>query len=375
MKHIKILLIGICCLMGMMSNARAQKQIREIIPEAVMKKIYEEIKTPYKYGLVMAPSSDSTTADCPSVFRMDDKWYMVYVVFNGRGYETWLAKSENLLDWQTMGRILSFSSDTARWDCNQVAGFISLQDYNWGKTYELQKYASRYWMSYLGGKLKGFEPLPLSIGIAYTKKNPSLVHEWKRLPKPVLTSANPGVRWWENTTLYKSNIIWDKKKTTGYPFVMYYNANGDSSGINRHIERIGMAVSNDMIHWRRFGANPVLDHHKGITGDPQIQKIGNIWVMFYFGAFWPHGKSDGAFNNFACSYDLVHWTDWTGSRLVYPSEPFDDRYAHKPWVIRYKGVVYHYYVAVNKKGQRGIAVATSKDLGKSKVRFVCLPID
>jgi hypothetical protein len=33
-------------------------------------------------------------------------------------------------------------------------------------------------------------------------------------------------------------------------------------------------------------------------------------------------------------------------------------------------VVYHFYCAVNKKEQRGIAVATSRDLGKSKVRFV-----
>ena len=41
--------------------------------------------------------------------------------------------------------------------------------------------------------------------------------------------------------------IWDKKKTTGYPCVLYYNANGDTSNNNpkyRLIERIGMAVSN-----------------------------------------------------------------------------------------------------------------------------------
>ncbi|WP_255456754.1 hypothetical protein [Pedobacter sp. HDW13] len=39
-------------------------------------------------------------------------------------------------------------------------------------------------------------------------------------------------------------------------------------------------------------------------------------------------------------------------------------------MIKYKGVVYHFYCAVNKQDQRGIAVATSKDLGKSKVNFV-----
>jgi hypothetical protein len=45
-------------------------------------------------------------------------------------------------------------------------------------------------------------------------------------------------------------------------------------------------------------------------------------------------------------------------------------YAHKSFVLKYKGIVYHFYDAVNKKNQRGIAVATSKDLGKSKVNFV-----
>jgi len=37
--------------------------------------------------------------------------------------------------------------------------------------------------------------------------------------------------------------------------------------------------------------------------------------------------------------------------------------------VKYKGVVYHFYNAVNKKQQRGIAVATSKDLGKSVLKF------
>ena len=129
-----------------------------------------------------------------------------------------------------------------------------------------------------------------------------------------------------------------------------------------------MNVSNDMIHWKRFGTDPVVHHPTGITGDPVIQKIGDVWVMFYFGAFWQPRKD--AFNRFACSYDLVHWTDWTGDDLIHSSEPYDDLYAHKSFVVKYNGIVYHFYCAVNKKQQRGIAVATSKDLGKSKVDFV-----
>src|SRR6185295_18223723 len=52
-----------------------------------------------------------------------------------------------------------------------------------------------------------------------------------------------------------------------------------------------------------------------------------------------------------------------------PSEAYDERYAHKSYVIKYKGVVYHFYCAVNNKDQRGIAVATSVDKGISKLDF------
>jgi predicted GH43/DUF377 family glycosyl hydrolase len=95
--------------------------------------------------------------------------------------------------------------------------------------------------------------------------------------------------------------------------------------------------------------------------------MGDVWVMFYFGAFWKETK--GAFNRFACSYDLVHWTEFD-KNLIEPSEPYDAVFAHKSFVIKNKGVVYHFYCAVDKKGNRGIAVATSVDKGKSTLNFI-----
>ncbi len=339
---------------------------KETVPDSVMQSIYDTIKTPYKYGLVVVPPGDSKQVDCPSVFRKDNSWYMTYILYNGRGYETWLAKSKDLLHWNTLGRILSFS-DTTDWDNNQKAGYVALEDYKWGGDYKLNRYKDKYWMSYFGGSSRGYEKGVLSIGIAYTGGNPTKPHEWKRLDHPVLSIHDKDVSWWDNHTLYKSTVIWDKSEKTGHPFVMYYNANGDSVDQKRGAERIGMAVSDDMVHWQRYGKDPVLDHHTGITGDPYIQKIGNIYVMFYFGAFWPH--TSGAFNRFACSYDLVHWTDWKGPNLIEPSETYDEVFAHKSFVVKYKGTVYHFYCAVNKPFQRGIAVATSKDLGKSTLHF------
>src|SRR4030095_10263839 len=93
------------------------------VTHEVMQMIYDEVKTPYKYGLVITPENDSKKIDCPSVFRKGKYWYMTYLVFDGRGYETWLSTSKDLLEWKTLGRIMSFSDTTdpvtTPWDANQ----------------------------------------------------------------------------------------------------------------------------------------------------------------------------------------------------------------------------------------------------------------
>jgi hypothetical protein len=130
----------------------------------------------------------------------------------------------------------------------------------------------------------------LSIGLAWTKK-PYQAAAWQRLDEnPVLGPHQADARAFEQATLYRSNIIWDKSESLGYPFVMFYNGKQKGPGI----ERIGMAVSND-------------------------------------------------------------------THLIEPSEPWDKTFAHKPWVLKHRGVVYHFYCAVGSKG-RVIALATSKDL-------------
>jgi predicted GH43/DUF377 family glycosyl hydrolase len=239
-----------------------------------------------------------------------------------------------------------------------------LQDVTWGGKYEVEKYKGRYWMSYIGGPTQGYEAGTLSIGIANTSRLTE-IKEWNCLDHPVLQPGDADVRWYDNQTIFKSTVIHDRKKTLGHPFVMYYNAKSKKTEEHQAAERIAVAVSDDMTHWQRYGDKPMIDHHSGITGDAFITKMNDLWVMFYFGAFW----KPGAFDRFACSYDLVNWTKWEGEDLIAPSEPFDDKFAHKPYVVKYNGVVYHFYNAVNKADDRGIAVATSKDLGKSKLNF------
>lgn len=361
-------ILAVALLLACASCTNSQQKLAEV-SEQVMQKIYEEVKTPHKYGLVVTGTDASQMTDCPTIIRRDGKWYMYYFIFDGRGYETWLAESDNLLDWTTTGRVLSFSDET-NWDCNQKGGYIALPNTQWGGDYALEQYNGKYWMSYFGSNTTGYEKGLLSIGIAYTEGDPTQPHEWQRLNKPVLTPADTDGSWWDNVKLYKNSIIRDPERLTGHDFLMYYNAKGDSIDAGEgSAERIGLAVSNDMVNWKRYGIGPMLEHgKKGITGDAYLQKIGDVWVMFYFGHNW-ESRQGGAWNSFACSYDLIHWTDWKGNDLIQSSEDYDARYAHKPCVIKYEGVVYHFYCAVDKNNQRGIALATSKDLGKSVLHY------
>ena len=354
------------------------------ISKNVMQKIYDEVKTPYKYGMVVAPKDNYHQIDCPMVYREGGKWYMSYVVYNGkdgtdgRGYETWLATSDDLLQWKTLGRLLCYADKG--WDMNQRAGYPALIDWTWNGSYEMAKYKGRHWMSYFGGEGTGYEAIrkPLNMGMASTKGDITQAHPWETSPSPVLSINDKSAQWWEKLTHYKSTVYWDKNKTLGKPFVMFYNAGGINPANQLKAERIGIALSSNMTSWRRLPlrtakrktGNPVFFHEAPgiITGDAQIVKFPHFYVMFYFSAYNPERKYN-AYNTFAVSRDLVNWQDWEGADLVYPSKPYDDMFAHKSYVLKHQGVVYHFYCAVNHAGQRGIAVATSVPMGRSEVSF------
>lgn len=323
----------------------------EPIDAETMQRVYDTLHAPHKVGRLLTPG-EGEQYDCPNVFRHGDRWCMVFVRYKDKvGYETMLAVSDDLRHWTVEGAILPFASDG--WDRWQADGSIALVDPTWGGTYELSQHDGRYWMSYFGGAKQGYETDPLSIGMAWTD-DPSAARPWNRLAEnPVLEPSDPTARPFEQKTLYKSHIFRDESQTLGGRFVMFYN--GKQQG--DWVERIGVAVSDDLVDWRRCGDGPVIDNGRGISGDPQIIRMDDLWVMPYFGAGW----KPRAFDTFAVSRDLLNWTKWEGPHLVAPSDPFDETFAHKPWIIKHEGVVHHFYCAVG-EGVRTIALATSVDL-------------
>lgn len=384
-----------------LSSVIAQNTSSSTISKSDMRAIFDEVKTPYKYGVVMRAPRSGDMVDCPTVFREKNadgtfgKWKMTYVLFDGRGYETWLAESDDLLHWTPMERVLKFPADPKKgkpepWDYHQRGGFPALQDMTWGGDYTIGTYKGKHWMTYIGSKKRGYEGVPISIGLASTKGDITQPHEWKCMPEPILNYGDKDTLWWESYSPYKSCIYYTPEPLAGNPyplntkFFMYYNSSYQGNEHNKG-ERIGIATSNDMLHWKRYEGNPVFQHDfmSCITGDAHIQRVpftnekgqkDSLWVMFYFCAYNPEWKQYPAYNSFACSRDLLHWTDWTDEPLVVPSEYYDINYSHKSCVIKHNGVVYHYYCAVDKDYRRTIALSTSKDF-TAEGKVALLPED
>lgn len=321
-----------------------------------MAEIYEMIKTPVKCGAVMKFEKELT--DSPTVFQKDGIFYMYFIAISKdcsvSGYETHLAASKDLINWEYRGPVFK-RNDLNRWDSKQCAGYIAFKNTDFDGSNELAEINGKYYISYLAGNSDGYEPDPLYMGLAKTD-DPTIPDSFVRFEEPILKPEDPDSRAMETKTLYKSCLFEDTLGVTGYPYVNIYNAKAQDN-----TERVFLAVSNDAEHWERYGDTHVLDMKTLdpktlITGDPQIVRIGDIYVMLFF--HFTGGK--GAYNTFACSRDLINWTVWDGEPLVAPTEPWENVHAHKTWFIRHNGVNYHYYCAVNGNNERFIAVATSE---------------
>ena len=268
------------------------------ISQETMDMIYKEIMTPYKYGVILdgIPDEENVLLDCPCVFRHKDKWYMSFVSHNPwtetGGYRTHLASSEDLVNW-TYERCIFDNSE----EYPQCAAFPSLCDVNWEENMEIECLNGRIWWTTMEGETKGYEGEPMNIGML-SGENLEVQDNWIHSENLLLSVHDEDVREGERATMYRSTIIHDSDKVSGYEFVMYYNA----KALGPWHEQIFMAVSDDLIHWTRMGKEPVLSIEKhSITGDPQIIRIGDMWVMNVFA----YTGNSPAYNTFAVSGIIV----------------------------------------------------------------------
>ncbi|MEI7025560.1 hypothetical protein [Paenibacillus sp. y28] len=294
--------------------------------------------TPYKYGKPVlvgsgAPGSfDEHAVDCPFVFQHQGQFYMMYVGFDGIGYQTALATSRDLLHWEHLAVILR-RNEGGGWDSKNIAGTWIMKENRLAAPPVLQKWNGKYWLVYHAYPEFGYEEGSAKIGLAWTEDENLL--EWHRMADPILVPEDGAD--WEKGGLYKECLIQHEDT-----FYLFYNAKNKNKG--RWTEQTGVAFSKDLLQWERYANNPVLPvtpdgWDSGFASDPCVLRNNDEWVMYYFGFNFKHAQE-----GLALSKDLLNWEKYPDPIIRVGEEgSIDSIFAHKPSVITHEGVLYHFY--------------------------------
>ena len=295
--------------------------------------------------------------DCPTVFQRpgDDAWYMTFIGFNGQGYQSFLAESDDLVHWKHKGLALGFGPEGEFDHGGRVLGAYLYESYNIKAPRLLKKRDGKFWSLYGAyPKQGGYELRPGYEGIAASEDG----WNWKRAQdKSILSIYEPDCGAWEKDCIYQPWLV----EHEGLFYDFYNAASGGT-------EQSGIAVSRDLFHWKRYAGNPVIRNTAGgfdqeFCSDPKVFKDGDHWVMFYFGV--GHG---GAHIMAAFSQDIYHWTAIPEPLYKSGGHPngLDRQYAHKISLVYNpkNDTFYMYYCATGDQG-RGIGLLTSKPISGS----------
>ena len=130
--------------------------------------------TPYKLGRPVLTGSgearryDRLAVDCPTVFFHNGRYYMMHVGFDGTGYQTGLAVSDDLVNWTKVDNPQPLFTRGARgtWDQGAIwapstfeyNGTLYMYYEGWGRTGTVPDRDKSY-----------FTPAHSSIGLATCK--------------------------------------------------------------------------------------------------------------------------------------------------------------------------------------------------------------
>jgi predicted GH43/DUF377 family glycosyl hydrolase len=313
--------------------------------------------TPYKLNkLVLSASTadpsafDTKSVDCPFVFHHAGRFYMTYIGFDGQGYQTGLASSDNLTDWKKLGCILKRDPNSPITRFNIAMNWI-VRENALSSVGELKKINNRFLGVYHAYPNAGYESGPAVIGLC---RSTDLLH-WQVDPPSLFPKDGAA---WERGGLYKPCLVEHKGK-----FYLFYNAKTEGK---RWHEQTGVATSTDLKTWTRYAANPIIPNGPAgswdeiFASDPCVlQANSREWAFFYYSL---DAKGE-ARDLLATGPDLFHPVKVPRILIdVGPPGAVDSTYAHKPSIVTNQGVLYHFYCAVSGKypnETRGISVAAS----------------
>jgi len=306
-----------------------------------------------KVGVVLSPGKagdfDEDIAESPTIL-LDPKTglnVMVYVGYNltPRGTIGY-ATSPDLLNWSKQGQLLPQSGTPGAPDENGCSGPLLLWD----------SVGSQYVLYYIGLTLTGYEAGTKTLCYATAT---TLTGTWTRHGS-VISPTGTG---WRRTAIWHPSII--QRGSTWYCF---FNATGDVGAVTG-VERIGYATAPSITGpWTVDDTNsPLLDlggpgWDSQIVGDPSVRRVGNLWVMDYYGSNGTNAR-DGVATTSDAVFPLG-WVKYASNPILSPTTgTYDGQHAHKPFTIQRGGEVFHYYTAVNAANLRQIALAVSAQGG------------
>lgn len=301
---------------------------------------------------------------------------MLYIGWDGIGYQTGLATSQDLIHW-TRTALVAPRDSASKYTRYNLALSSILRDKNLRSRGDAIKVNGKYLGAWNAYPSAGYEEGAAVIGLA-TSDN--LLH-WQ-LTEPILTPQAGAP--WEHDGLYRPDLMLDRGT-----YYLYYNAKTDplpKSEGGGWREQTGVATSKDLKTWTRWPENPILkngprgastyppdtpvpagtpstdarDSH--FASNPFVVQNGCDFAMFYFG--FGYQRPGRACEMLALGADPFTFLK-VPEILIDTGAPgsIDETFAHKPSVITHEGILYHFYCAVSGKypsERRGIAVARSK---------------
>ena len=293
--------------------------------------------------------------DCPTVYQIPGqkgKWFLSFIGSNGNGYNSFVVESSDLINWKNPRLAMGFGKEGSFDYGGCVVGAYLYKSYDIKAPRILKKREGHYWTLYgCYPRQGGYELRPGYEGVASGSDGLT----WQRIKNtPILAIQDPDCGVWEKDCIYQPWLVEYKGE-----FYNFYNA---ASG---NKEQTGLALSGDLLNWKRYSGNPVVPNHPGgydadFASDPKVFRDGDHWTMFYFGV----GKG-GAHIMVAFSRDLEHWTAHPEPLYKAGGHPggLDKAFAHKISLLYKKSndTFYLYYCAVGNKG-RCIGLLSSREL-------------
>lgn len=292
--------------------------------------------------------------DVPTVYQLpgDDTWYMSFIGFDGKGYQSFVAESEDLLHWGNMRLAMGYGPEGGFDFGGRVIGAFLYDDYDIKARRTLKKKDGKYWSLYGAyPRQGGYELRPGYEGVACSDDGIT----WRRAKgEPILSIHQDDCGTWEKDCIYQPWLVEYQGR--------YYNFYNAARG---HIEQMGLALSDDLLEWKRIEHNPVIpvgpegSYNQTFSSDGKVFRDGDHWVMFFFGV-----ARGGAHIMAAFSDDLLDWT--VGPEPLYKAggnpSGIDRQFAHKISLVWNPAntTFYMFYNAVGDQG-RGIGLITSKE--------------